>query len=295
MRQNYISQRQSDFVTIRLRVPVGIVYTEQLDKLKAVAGSFGDGRIHMTVRKTLEIPGVNRHQVNQAMAELAKVGWRNTAVGDNIRNIVACPGFTCPNSRIDSQSLGLEIDSNISTDEEFPAKIKIAVSGCPNSCTHTQVNDIGIIGITKVSLDEGGCQGCMTCQDVCREGAFIQSSKGKISLDREKCVNCGLCIDHCASIKLDKTFYRILVGGKMGRHPKFAQVLDDCINIPDVLAKLEQILLVYKKYALTDERMGEMIDRIGFEKFKSMVIMILLFSSVLCKLWQLLQVYQCGC
>ncbi|MBO8168701.1 MAG: 4Fe-4S binding protein [Thermoanaerobacteraceae bacterium] len=271
MRQHFVSQRQSNLVTIRLRVPVGIIFPEQLEKLQQVACRYGNKRLHLTVRKTVEIPGVPLNKVKAAMEELEKVGWTITTVGDNIRNIVACPGFTCVNSRIDSASLGLEIDSNLNSEENLPAKLKIAVAGCPNACTHPQLNDIGVVGVAKVFIDEDECNRCYTCIKMCRENAIVKTESGSVNIDKTACVECGLCAEHCNPIKIDQIYYRILVGGKMGRHVKFARKLGDYTTISEVLNMVEKILQVYLEYGKPNERLGNMIDRISFGEFVKLI------------------------
>jgi dissimilatory sulfite reductase (desulfoviridin) alpha/beta subunit len=251
---------------------VGIIYPEQLEVLKQVVSRYGAERIHLTVRKTVEIPGIALHQLDKVLQELATAGWHTAALGNNIRNVVACPGnYSCPNSRIDAQSLGLEIDSNMLSDEDLPAKLKIAIAGCPNSCTHPQVNDIGIIGVAKVILPEEECEDCLTCIDFCREKAIVKTDDKKAIIIRESCVDCGLCADQCKFIKFSSICYRITVGGKVGRHPQFGQVFGDFHDYYAVLAKIEQIIMVYKEHAEQDERLGTMINRISFEQFSRLI------------------------
>lgn len=271
MRSKYILQRQSNFVTIRLRIPVGIIYPEQLDTIKQISAKFGAERIHLTVRKTVEIPGIPLEKVEQVIEELAAVGLHTTTLGDNIRNVVSCPGiYSCPNSRIDTQTLGLEIDSNLMLQEDLPAKIKIAIAGCPNNCTHPQINDIGIVGVAKVAINEDECDGCYSCIDYCREEAIKKTEKGKAIIDKSLCIDCGQCVQ-CKGIILKQTCYRIMVGGKLGRKPQFGTILGDFSTIYNVLDKLEQILLAFKEFGEPEERLGIMINRISIEKFIKLI------------------------
>jgi dissimilatory sulfite reductase (desulfoviridin) alpha/beta subunit len=272
MKIRYFAQRQSNLMTIRLRVPVGIIYPEQLEVLKQVVSKYGTERVHLTVRKTVEIPGISMDQLDLVLQELAAAGWDTAAYGNNIRNVVACPGsYSCSNSRIDTQSLGLEIDSNMLSDEDLPAKLKIAIAGCPNSCTHPQVNDIGIIGVSKVSLAVGECDACFNCIDFCREKAIERTADNKAIVINQACIDCGLCADLCQPITVSSTCYRVMVGGKVGRHPQFGLVLGDFPDYYAVLDKIEQIIMIYKKYAEPEERLGAMISRLSFERFARMV------------------------
>ncbi|OQZ02374.1 MAG: hypothetical protein B6D35_01345 [Candidatus Brocadia sp. UTAMX2] len=102
--------------------------------------------------------------------------------------------------------------------------LKLAVSGCPNSCSMPQIKDFGVHAVEPVFVDpESACIECMKCVETCREDA-ITIQDGQVSIDKEKCVHCGLCAKVCpsGSIKAGKKTYRTMVGGKVGRHPKFA-------------------------------------------------------------------------
>ncbi|MGF7184571.1 dissimilatory sulfite reductase (desulfoviridin) alpha/beta subunit [Desulfitispora alkaliphila] len=270
--RTFFSHKQSDMAIIRLRVPVGILYPEQLDVLKQVACRYGDERLHLTVRKTVEIPGIPVAKLSQAMEELAAAGLRTTTVGDTIRNVMACPGtYSCPNSIIDTQSLGLEIDSNVCFEGEIPSKMKIAIAGCANGCTSPQVNDIGIVGINTVEVVEKNCEHCYTCVDFCREKAIYKADTGRIEIDRNKCVDCGLCADECEALKSKQTGYRISVGGKLGRHLVMGRNFGDYSMMYHVLDAMEKIVFIYKERGKPGERLGETIDRIGFDEFKTLV------------------------
>lgn len=272
MRQRFFSKKESDIETIRLRIPAGIMYPEQLETLKKVAARYGKERIHLTVRKAVEIPGVPLKKVKQATEELAAAGWHTTSIDDNIRNVVACPGLYCSNSRVDTHSLGLEIDTNIISEEDLPAKLKISIAGCPNACSHPQINDIGIIGVSKVKLVSDKCEKCYKCIKQCPEKAIIKLNDGQVRIDGDLCIDCGWCADSCKALELESTCYRILVGGKLGRHPKFADFLVDVPNMQEVLNRVEQIVLLYREHGLPDERLGNMIERVTLEKFIKLIL-----------------------
>jgi anaerobic sulfite reductase subunit C len=269
-----VSARDPNLCTIRLRVPLGIIYPEQLDTLKEVALRYGDGRLHLTVRKTIEIPGIPINLLGAAQAKLINAGWYSNAFGNNVRNITACPGrYSCPNAQVDTQGLGLELDSAFLHLEHLPAKLKIAVAGCSNSCTHPLVNDIGIIGIARVALIQENCRHCLKCIKSCSEGAIQQDSHGDIMIDMEKCIDCGDCISACnhAAIVCEDRNYRMYIGGKMGRHPRFGNVFGDFATQSELIEQVEKIIGVFANYAQKGERLGSLIERISIEKFEQLV------------------------
>lgn len=102
--------------------------------------------------------------------------------------------------------------------------MKLAVSGCPNCCSMPQIKDFGVHAVEPVSVDPArACIECMKCVETCREDA-ITVKDGQVAIDFEKCVHCGQCAAVCptGSIKAEEKRYRVMVGGKVGRHPKFA-------------------------------------------------------------------------
>ncbi|NLC77185.1 MAG: 4Fe-4S binding protein [Clostridia bacterium] len=269
-----VSARDPNLCTIRLRVPLGIIYPEQLDTLKEVANRYGDGRLHLTTRKTVEIPGVPINLFNAAQALLAKAGWYANAFGNNVRNITACPGrYSCPNAQVDTQGIGLELDSAFFYLENLPAKLKIAVAGCLNGCTHPLVNDIGIVGVAPITFYEDNCRHCLKCIKSCREGAIKQNLQGEIYIDQEKCIDCGDCLTVCKNSALvcEGKNYRVYVGGKLGRHPQFGRFLGDFATQLEVVEQVERIIDVYCNYARKDERLGNMVERISMEQFQQLL------------------------
>jgi len=270
VRRSYFSDRNPNFSTIRLRVPLGIIYPEQLDTLKGVAQRYGRDRIHLTVRKTVEIPGISTSDVPAALEELARAGWYSSSFGNNLRNVVACPGlYSCPNALVDTAALGLELDSAFADCDDFPAKVKIAIAGCPNACSHPLINDIGVVGVSRVEIDHERCTGCGSCKQACREDAIeLRADKAYINYDR--CIDCGDCARECGedSAINQKVGYRIYIGGKMGRHPRFAEPIADLLTQAQALRLIESLLLLLCAQGKPDERLANLVDRLTLEGIK---------------------------
>ncbi|HHW06019.1 MAG TPA: 4Fe-4S binding protein [Clostridia bacterium] len=269
-----VSARDPNLVTIRLRVPLGIVYPEQLDILREVALRYGDGRLHLTTRKTIEIPGVPVKFLEQAQALLSRAGWDGSAYGNNVRNIVACPGrYSCANAQVDTQGIGLELDSILGHLDHMPAKVKIAISGCVNGCTHPLINDVGVVGVSRVIFYPEKCKMCRSCIKQCREGALYLNSLGSVVYDREKCIDCGDCLHACPNEALlcEGVYYRLYVGGKMGRSPMLGQCFGDFPTQGEVIEQIQRILAAYYWYGNHEERIAHMIERVSMSSFRKLV------------------------
>ncbi|MGQ3685819.1 MAG: 4Fe-4S binding protein [Candidatus Loosdrechtia sp.] len=150
--------------------------------------------------------------------------------------------------------------------------MKLAVSGCPNSCSMPQIKDFGVQAIEPVYVDaRSECIGCMQCVEVCREGA-VTVNGNQVSIDSEKCVHCGLCARACpsGSIKSAGKKYRVMIGGKVGRHPKFALDLLSQADESSTLKALDvctDTILSDK----TEHRFRAVIEQIGIEEIKKRI------------------------
>jgi len=99
--------------------------------------------------------------------------------------------------------------------KEMPSRMKLGVSGCPNSCSEAIIKDIGVIG-----TDDG---------------------------------------------------WDIYVGGSAGSHPRLADKLITGLDYDDTLNIVDIIFRYYQKNA-DIERVGQFIERIGFEKFSNDIL-----------------------
>ena len=150
--------------------------------------------------------------------------------------------------------------------------MKLAVSGCPNSCSMPQIKDFGVHAVEPVSVDPHcKCIECMKCVETCREDA-ITVKNGNVTIDKEKCVHCGLCAKVCptGTIKAEKKKYRVMIGGKVGRHPRFAMDLLLQADESTALKALDvcvDIILSSK----TEHRFRTLIEQQGIEEIKKRI------------------------
>lgn len=146
--------------------------------------------------------------------------------------------------------------------------LRVAVAGCPNACTEPQTKDVGIIAI-KVPTGVGpDCNGCGRCETVCREEA-IRITDGKAQIVPARCVGCGQCISECpfGAIGSQPVRFRILVGGRMGRHPRWAEQL--CIaDGADVVKAVQGFLDEVRRHAGPGERAANVAERIGTARLR---------------------------
>ena len=147
---------------------------------------------------------------------------------------------------------------------KFHHEFRITVSDCPNACSQPQIKDIGIIGAKIPSITDNECISCMECINICKEGAVnFDDPEMMPIINFQKCVKCGQCIDVCPTKTIDtkKMGYRILIGGKLGRHPRLAEELPEIYSEPEVLNIISRCIKYYKATSRNGERFAELVAR----------------------------------
>jgi dissimilatory sulfite reductase (desulfoviridin) alpha/beta subunit len=273
MKGGIITERDADFCTIRIRAPAGNISVEKLRGLTAIAKKYGSGTIHCTTRQTIEIPHVDPKSIKKIAGLLQKNGTPIGSERDEIVNIIACPGIDrCKFANIDTISLAEKIDRKL-FGKEMPVKIRIALSGCPNSCTSPMLNEIGIMGRILPIRTAGLCTGCGTCVEYCKEKAIIIKN-GISVLDHAKCVQCGVCIRSCPFdlLKAEHSHYLILVGGRRGRHPHIGRELLTVDNEDDVIYVIEKLVKWVYRRAWSGRLLSAQLDDLQFDTFRQEIL-----------------------
>ncbi len=148
-------------------------------------------------------------------------------------------------------------------------EFRISISDCPNACSRPQITDIGIIGALQPKMLENQCDSCGACKAICREGAIEYSNTevGGMIIDHSKCIDCGACLRACPAGALleEARGYRIMVGGKLGRHPQLAKELDGIYSKAQVTEIVRQCIRFYLDNNTAGERFGETLNRTGID------------------------------
>ena len=156
------------------------------------------------------------------------------------------------------------LKNRVSGEIRFHHEFKITVSDCPNACSQPQIKDIGVIAAKTPKLTDNECIRCLECIRTCKENAILlKEPDASPSLDVSRCVACGQCIAVCptGTLAADKQGYRILLGGKLGRHPRLAREIPGIFNEREVLSIVAQCIDYYKKESRRGERFADMMAR----------------------------------
>lgn len=142
-----VLQRDKETYAIAPHLPAGLVTSDQLRKIADIADKYNAAAIKCTAAQRIAIVGLKENDIDKAWDDLGmKPG---AAIGLCVRSVKTCPGTTfCKKGFKDSVGIGLKLDDRYHG-QDMPNKLKMGVSGCPNSCADNHTRDIGIMGTPK--------------------------------------------------------------------------------------------------------------------------------------------------
>ena len=87
----------------------------------------------------------------------------------------------------------------------------------------------------------------------------LKDSEEMPVIDYERCVRCGKCMDVCptGTLAAGDRGYRVLLAGKLGRHPRLAEELPGIYQEDEVVSILEGCLGYYRKRSKHGERFAD--------------------------------------
>jgi anaerobic sulfite reductase subunit C len=150
---------------------------------------------------------------------------------------------------------------------KYHHEFRITLADCPNACSQPQIKDIGIIGASVPKIKRSPCSQCEACINACREEA-ISLETGEPVIQFERCLACGKCIQVCptGTLGAGARGYRVLLGGKLGRHPRLARELSGVFSEEAVLSIVKDCLSFYRQHSKDGERFAEIFTDKAFEE-----------------------------
>jgi len=154
---NVISQKQTGYKAIGIKVLLGDFYTDKARALADLVETYAAGELRLTLRQNIVIPFVREDLIPVVYTELEKLGF--TEVGYNKAvDITACPGTdTCNLGISSSTGIARELETVIKT--EYPTYLNnkdlvIKISGCMNACGQHNMANIGFQGMSIKTKDK---------------------------------------------------------------------------------------------------------------------------------------------
>jgi len=290
----HIADDGTECLSVRVQLPpAGYLSSITLRVLARLTRSYAlVGR--RTSRQGFEIVGVNPKKLNHLLEELAEGGLVVGGTGNSLHQLKGCTCYLhCQNAAIDAPSI-MKILADHFYDNirqaSYPARLKISVGGCPNQCGGGVEADIGILGVFRdypqvddqrlidsgISVDSV-INWCPV--NAMRPKATVSGLSAEINQDL--CIYCTSCVlASKEGIVMGHARGAAIVAGGQSRSLKEGSRLGKVVfpfvpTVPldyeELVAKVDVIVKCWNSCARPGERVGNFIDRTGWEKFLKMV------------------------
>lgn len=157
--EEHVDERESRFVNERNhaniqkdgtysvvpRIYGGVTSPKELKRIAEVAEKFDVPMVKITGGQRIDLLGVKKEHLPSIWAELDMPS--GYAYGKALRTVKTCVGSTfCRFGTQDSIAMGIEMEKRFER-LQTPAKVKMAVSGCPRNCAEATIKDFGVVAI----------------------------------------------------------------------------------------------------------------------------------------------------
>ena len=145
---------------IRIKVPGGVLSSEQAQVIGQIAIDFANGPIpnphfgnnflDLTTRQDVQMHWIKMEDVPEIWRRLEEVGMTTVqACGDSARNVLCCPVSGLGREEIiNAYPVAQAISDYFTGNREYanlPRKFKMSVTGCVEDCAQAEINDIGLL------------------------------------------------------------------------------------------------------------------------------------------------------
>ncbi len=139
----------------------GMTSSEELRAIADVVDKFAIPDVKVTGGQRIDLLGVKKEDLPAVWADLNAAGLvSGHAYAKGLRTVKTCVGSTwCRFGTQDSTGLGIKLEKFL-WGSWTPAKVKLAVTGCPRNCAEATCKDIGVICVDSgYEIVYGGAAG----------------------------------------------------------------------------------------------------------------------------------------
>ncbi|WP_336029346.1 nitrite reductase large subunit NirB [Geodermatophilus sp. FMUSA9-8] len=170
---DFVREKDAEFVNDRVHANIqrdgtfsvvpqmkgGVTTPAQLKRIAEVAEKYEVPMVKVTGGQRIDLLGVRKEDLPAVWDDLGMPS--GYAYGKSMRTVKTCVGSDfCRFGLGDSTQLGIDLETRFQGIES-PAKMKLAVVGCPRNCAEAYVKDVGVVAVGngKWEVYVGGAAG----------------------------------------------------------------------------------------------------------------------------------------
>ena len=158
---NVRKQRQSGYCTVDVKIPQGDLLPEQFRGIAETMRTYGNGRARTSVNQNIVLRWIPEGSLYPVWRALGELGLNEAGAGE-ITDVVSCPGTdSCKLGITCSMGLNRAVTEKLyemRIDDPTTRKMRVNMSGCPNSCGQHHIASIGFHGAAIKAANDGGRQ-----------------------------------------------------------------------------------------------------------------------------------------
>ncbi|MEM4392975.1 MAG: nitrite/sulfite reductase [Candidatus Nitrosocaldus sp.] len=249
----YGSRLNKEYTMVRIKVPAGILYPEQLTRLAKLSEDFSIGSVHVTTRQNIQMHWVYLDDAPAVERGLVEVGLTTReACGNTIRNVTCSPfAGICRNEPFDVTPYAKALARFFLRNpicQNLPRKFKFNLACCDEH-SYARIADVGLVPVVKEEVEDDG---------------NITKVRG----------------------------FKVYIGGGLGPASYLAELLEEFtpedMLLPTCMAVIRLFDRLGDREKVHRNRMRYLVHDMGFEKFRDLVLkerrIVLMTRSVLARL-----------
>ncbi len=145
----YGTRMTGDYAMVRIKIPAGKIYPNQLEKIAELSEAFSIGSAHLSTRENIQLHWVVLEDVSEIMRGLAEVGLTSReACGNTVRNVMCSPlSGVCAEEKFDATPYAISTAKFLlrnPMNQNLPRKFKFNFTCCEKHGMVRMV-DVGIL------------------------------------------------------------------------------------------------------------------------------------------------------
>lgn len=287
----HVSETGAELFSVRVGA-ARLISTDLIRDICEVADKYCDGYLRFTTRNNVEFLVSDKNKLQPLLDDLKSRGnWFPIGgTGHCVTNIVHTQGWAhCHTPAIDASGVVKSVMDELFEyfgSHKLPAQVRIALACCLNMCGAVHCSDIAILGVHRKPPFIEHDRVANVCEiplviAACPTAAIKPKKVGEyksVEINNHRCMFCGNCYTMCPALPLadgEGDGIALWVGGKVSNvisQPMFSKLAVPFIpneppRWPTTVKTVRKIVETYAAGARRYERIGDWINRIGWERF----------------------------